>query len=149
DHEFSGEAGVPACSAGDDADFVELAELLFGEAEIAEINFAGVARNAAEKCVANGARLLEDFLLHAMVVAALFRHDGIPGDMVRFALDGLAGMIHHADAGLGEDSDVAIGKEENVACVLEQSGDIARDKEFVFAKTNHGGWTHAGSDDLV
>ncbi len=110
---------MPACAAGDDADAVERAELRVGEAEFAEIRFAGVARNAAEQSVADGARLFEDFLLHVMLVAALFRHDRIPRDVVRLAVDGLSIVVHHVDAGLGEDRDVAVIHEKNVACVLE------------------------------
>src|SRR5262249_40405131 len=149
DHEFAGEACVPACSASNDADFVESAELLFREAQVAEIDFAGVARDAAEKGVANGARLFEDFLLHEMLVAALFRHDGIPGDVMRLTFDGSAVVVHDADAGLREDGDIAVGEEKDVARVLKESGNVARDEEFIFTEANNSGRAHAGSDDLV
>ena len=42
---------------------------------------AGLLAHAAQRGVADGARLLEDFLEHEMLVAALFRHDGVPQDV--------------------------------------------------------------------
>jgi len=90
DHEFAGEGGVPACSTGDNAHLLELAELLLGDLHFVEEDFSGVLRDAAEQSVADGARLLEDLLLHEMLVAALLGHDGIPGDVVGLAVNGAA-----------------------------------------------------------
>ncbi len=44
-------------------------------------------RNSAKQGVANGARLLENLLLHEMLEAALLGHDRVPGDMLGSALD--------------------------------------------------------------
>src|SRR5215471_2044337 len=49
DHEFPGKAGVPACAAGDDTNFFEGAKLLVGESEIAKVDLARVAGDAAQK----------------------------------------------------------------------------------------------------
>ena len=103
---------------------------MFGDAHLVQENFAGILRNAAEQSVAHGARLLENLLLHEMLVAALFRHDGIPGDVVGGALDGSAVVVHHAHALAGEHGDVAIGEKKNFAGVLEQGGNVAGDEIF-------------------
>ncbi len=89
---------MPTRSAGDDADLLELAELLFGDLHFVQEDSSRVLRDAAQKSVAHGARLLENLLLHEVLVAALFGHDGIPGDMVRGAIDWAAVVIHHAHA---------------------------------------------------
>ena len=44
-----------------------------------------------------GARLLEDFLLHEMLEAALFGHDRVPGDVLGLAIDGVTLKIHDAN----------------------------------------------------
>ena len=149
DHELSGEAGVPAGAAGDDAHLLEFAELLFGDVHFVEEDFSGVLRDAAEESVADGARLLENLLLHEMLVAALFGHDGVPGDVMRGAIDGAAIVIHHAHAILREDGDIAVGEEEHLAGVFEERGNIAGDKIFAVAKADHGRRTNARGDDFV
>ena len=78
-------AGVPTGAAGHDLHFSKVAEFVLGDVHLVEENLAGFLRNAAEKGVAHGARLLEDFLLHEMLEAALFRHDRVPGDVLRLA----------------------------------------------------------------
>jgi len=45
-----------------------------------EEDVARILRDPAQRGVANGTRLLIDFLEHEMLEAALFRHDRIPGD---------------------------------------------------------------------
>ena len=61
-------------------------------------NAAGFLAHAAQRGVAHGARLLKDFLEHEVLVAAFFRHDGIPQDMGNLAVDGAAVEIAQADA---------------------------------------------------
>ena len=73
-------------------------ELLLRDLHVVQKDFAGVLRNAAQQRVAHGARLLENFLLHEVLVAALFRHDRIPRHVLRGPLDGTPFVIHHLDA---------------------------------------------------
>ena len=70
--------------------FLQRFELGFGDLHLVEEDMAGILRDAAERGVADGARLLVDFLEHEMLEAALFRHDRIPGDVLRFALQRVA-----------------------------------------------------------
>src|SRR4029077_6167614 len=81
DHEFSGQAGVPARSAGHDSNLLEVSELLLRNFHVVQENLSGVLGDAAEQRVTHRARLLEYFFLHEMLVAALFGHDGIPADV--------------------------------------------------------------------
>ena len=99
DHEFAGQSGVPAGSAGDDFTPVEIRGTACSEMCISSRKTFPVSwRNAAEQSVAHGARLLENFLLHEMLVAALFGHDRVPGDVLGGAIDGAAFVIHDANA---------------------------------------------------
>ena len=124
---------MPACSAGHNTDVLEVAELLLGDLHVVEKDLAGVLRDAAEQGVSDRAGLLEDFLLHEMLVATFFRHDGIPGDVVGGAADRAAVVVHDVDALWREDGDVAVGEEKDFARVLKKRGDVARDKIFAFA----------------
>ena len=54
---------------------------------LVEEDVAGILGDAAERGVADGARLLVDFLEHEVLVAALFRHDRVPGDVLDLAFD--------------------------------------------------------------
>src|SRR5207237_5979708 len=82
DHEFCGQPGVPTRAAGDDSNLLKFAELLFGNCGLIQEDFSGVLRDAAEEGIADGARLLKNFLLHEVFVAALFLHDGIPSHVM-------------------------------------------------------------------
>ena len=87
DHELAGEAGVPTGAAGDDLDVAEIAEFLLGDVHLVEKDLAGLEGDAAEHGVAHGAGLLENLLVHEMLEAALFGHDGVPGDVLDLGLD--------------------------------------------------------------
>ena len=57
----------------------KFAKLLLAQMSISSRNTLPVScANAPQHGVAHGARLLENFLEHEMLVAALFRHDGVP-----------------------------------------------------------------------
>ena len=69
--------------------FLAALEFGFGDLHFVEEDVSGFLRNAAQRCVAHGARLLINFFEHEMLEAALFRHDRVPGDMLHLAHDGL------------------------------------------------------------
>src|SRR6202158_4207482 len=140
---------MPAGAARDDANIFEFAELLLGESHFAKIDFSAVLRNASDKSVAHGARLLKNLLLHVVLVAAFFRHDGIPGDVMRLTFHRLAVMVHNTDTVFAEHGDIAIGQEKHVSCVFQQRGNIAGDKIFAFAETDDGGRAEARGNNFI
>ena len=81
---------MPTGAAGGDVDFFCGAEFGFADLHLVEENVAGIVRDSSQRGVADGARLLIDFLEHEVLEAALFRHDRVPGDVLHLALDGLA-----------------------------------------------------------
>ena len=87
--------------------------------------------------VAYGARLLENLLLHEMLEAALFRQDRVPSDVLERTFDHPALEIHQPDAARGEHGNVAVGEEENVAGVMQERRDVARDEVFALAQADH------------
>ncbi len=78
DHELAGLPGMPTGSAGDDVDLCRGAELGLADLHLVEKNVAGLLRDAPQRGVANGARLLVNFLEHEMLEAALLRQDRDP-----------------------------------------------------------------------
>ncbi len=98
DHVFAREGRMPTGSAGGDVDARRGGKLVVADFHFAEEDFAGVERDAAQGGVANGARLLPDFLEHEVLVAALFRLDRVPLDAGKGALDGVAFEVGQLDA---------------------------------------------------
>src|SRR6266852_1608546 len=142
-------ARVSACSTGYDAHLLEFAELLLGNLHLVQEDLSGVLRDPAEEGVAHGARLLENLFLHEVLVAALFGHDGVPGNVLRRSLDWPSVVVHHGDALLREHGDVAVGKEKDFSRVLQERGNIAGYEKFAIAESDHRGRSHARRHDLV
>src|SRR5690348_4023095 len=140
---------MPACPAGYDFDALEFAKLVFGDVHLIEENFPCVQRNAAQHGVAYRARLLKDFLLHEMLEAALFGHDGVPGDVLNRTLDGVPIEVEQADAIGREDGDVAVGEENDVARVMKDGWNIAGDEELLLPKADDGRRSETGSYDFL
>ncbi len=149
DHEFAGEAGVPGGAAGGDGDVGGGAEVGVGEGHVAEVDAAGVEGDAAEGGVADGARLLVDFLEHEVLVAGFFGLDGVPGDALRREGAGVAVEVGEGDAGGGEGGDFVVGEEVDGAGVVEDAGDVGGEEEFAVAEAEDDGRAHAGGDHLV
>ena len=112
DHEFTGQPGMPTGAAGGDIDFLQRLEFGFADLHFVEKDFSGVLRDAAQRGIADGARLLINLLEHEMLEAALLRHDRIPGDVLRFALHRLAVEIRDLHAVLRDDGEIAIGQKK-------------------------------------
>ncbi len=119
DHVLAGESSMPTGAAGGDIDFLQRFELGLGDLHFVEENGAGILRDAAERGVADGAGLLIDFLEHEVLEAALFRHDGVPGNTLGFALQRMAVEIGDAHSILREYGNIAIREKEKIARVIE------------------------------
>ena len=149
DHELSGESGVPGGAAGGDGDLGGVADLVVGEVEIVEVDVPGVEGDAAEGGVADGAGLLVDLLEHEVLVAGFFGLDGVPGDALDLEGQGPAFEVREGDSGEGEDGELAVGEEVDVAGVVEDAGDVGGEEELALADADDGGRAHAGGDELV
>jgi len=117
--EFARQSGVPACPASDDLDFAEGLELLGRDVHLVEEDAACFLADASESGVANGARLLKNLLEHEVLVAALFRHDGVPEHVLHFAVHGTSVEIAELNTIGGEHGHIAIGVDD-VQATCEQ-----------------------------
>src|SRR5437899_11778397 len=102
---------MPASSASDNLHLAKFAELLLGDFHFVEKYFAAFERHSPEQSVADGARLFVNLFQHEMFETALFRLDGVPGDVLHDTLDRMAVVVHHANAFGGEDGEVAVAQE--------------------------------------
>src|ERR1700675_3572326 len=98
---------MPTGPTGHDLDGFELAEFLGADIHLFQEDAPGLLAHAAQNCVANGSRLLKDFLEHEMLVAALLRHDGIPENVRDRPLDSASVEIRQVHALGSEDRQVA------------------------------------------
>ena len=128
---------MPTGAAGGNVDAGGVGEFFVGNLHLAQENLARVERDAAQRGVGNGPRLLPDFLEHEVLVAALFRLDRIPLHARQLALHGLAVKIRQRHAFKRQDRHIAVGKKINVARVMQNSRHIAGDKRLALAHADH------------
>ena len=127
-----------------------VAELLLGDLELVEEDFAGVEGDAAEGGVADGAGLLVDFLEHEVLVTGFFGLDGVPGDALRGEGLGVVVEVGEDDAGGGEGGDFEVVEEVNGAGVVEECrGTSEARKNSAVTEAQDDGRAHAGGDHLV
>src|SRR5580700_11729420 len=134
---------MPAGAAGDELDVMKIPEFFFGDVHLIQKDFSGFLRDSPEQGVAHSSRLLKNFLLHEMFEAALFSHDRVPGYVLNGAMNRMALEIHQADTLRGEHGYFAIAKEEDISGVLQDCGNVAGDKKFIFTKAYDDGRTEA------
>ncbi len=149
DHVFAGQSGVPTGAAGGDVQLAQIAELFIGDVHLLQKHFAGIEGDAAHRGVAHRPRLLIDFLEHEVLEAALFRHDGVPGNVLHLALHRLSIKVGKGHALGSEHREVAIAEEEQVAGVIENRGHVAGHKILVLAQPDHRRRAIARRNDLV
>src|SRR5712692_5259378 len=140
---------MPTGATGRDIDFLQRFELGFADLHLVEEDGAGILRDAAKRCVADGAWLLINFLEHEVLEATLLRHDGIPGDVLRLPLHRLAVEIGNPHSLLSDHGKIAIGQKEKIAGVIEDGGHVGGYEVFVLAEADDGGRSVARRDDLV
>ena len=132
-----------------DFDVAEGAEFLLADFHLVQKHLAGFEREPAQGGVANGARLFVDFLDGEVLEAAFFGQDGIPGDVLNAARDGVAVKAAQLHAVGREHGQVAVRQKEKIAGVIEDGGNVAGHKIFVLAQADHHRRSLAHGDDLV
>src|SRR6185369_11148927 len=91
DHVLAGESCMPRRTTRRDLDRSEPFEVGLGDVvHLVEKYLTAVERDSSLHRVANGARLLVNFLEHEMLEAALLRHDRIPRDPLNRRLHRIA-----------------------------------------------------------
>ncbi len=140
---------MPAGAAGGDIDFLYILEFGLADLHLVEEDLSRIERHASHGSLTHRARLLVDLFQHEMLEAALFRHDGVPGDVLHLALDWLAGKIAQLNASSCDHRKVTICEKEDVARVIKDGRNIGGDEVFVFAKPNDCGRSIARRHDLV
>src|SRR5581483_6478777 len=99
---------MPARAARGDIDAAEVAEVVLRYAHVIEENVAGIERHAPQRGIADGTRLLVNFLEHEMLEAALFRHDRVPHHPLRFTLHRIAVEVRDFHPRWSDHREVAI-----------------------------------------
>ena len=140
---------MPTGAAGGNVNLGQVAELGLADLHLVEEDLAGIERNPPQGGVADGARLLVDFLEHEMLEAALLRHDGVPGDVLHLARDGLAVEVGELHARGRDHGQVAVGQEEQVARVIEDRRHVGGDEVLVLAQADDRRRAIARGHDLV
>ncbi len=133
---FGDESGVVGRAAGDDEHLVHVTEVLGGQAFLVEDDL-GVVGEASTQGVGEGGRLLADLLEHEVGVAALLRGAGVPVDVVRTALDRVAGEVgdsHAIAAGL---DDLVLADLHGAAGVRDEGRDVTGQEGLVGADADH------------
>src|SRR5438552_7000468 len=95
-----------------------------------EMNGVGVERKASKYRVLDRYRLLINFLEHEMLVAALFRHDRVPRDVLKLRLPSVSGRIQQAYAVTCDDSHLVIVEKQDGARIGKHCRHIRRDESF-------------------
>ena len=140
---------MPGCTAGSDLDRRNASQVLLRDVHLVEVDLAGVERDPPLRSVAHGTRLLIDLFEHKVLKSALLSHDRVPCDPLLLGLDNVAVKICNADRVLGQDRDLAITEKENVTRMVENGGNVRRDKKLAVAKADHNRRPLANRNDHV
>ena len=92
---------------------------------------------ASGKGVDPGLRLLADLLAEIVGIAALGGCDGVPFDMARGALHGIASKGRQPDAGSGDVGNFTILHHEGETGVLKNRGDVGGDEVLAMTETKN------------
>ena len=120
-----------------------------GDVHFVQENAACFLSDTPESRIADGARLLKDFLEHEMLVAAFFGHDRVPEDVLNLAVDGVTVEVGQLNAVRSKDRHIAIGEEKHVARVAQDGGHVGRDEVLAFAEADYDRGTFAGGNNLI
>ena len=121
---------MPAGTAGEDANVLEALPRLIVKRDVFKMNPVILERKTSQDRVLDGDRLLIDFFEHEMFVAAFFRHDRIPRDVLELRLANLTGSIEQTDAVALNNGDFMIVEEQDRSSVGKHRRNIRRNKSF-------------------
>ncbi len=136
DHEPAGEARVPRRAARDDDDALERPHVVLRQLEAVEDDVALLEGGPAADRVGDRPGLLEDLLVHEVLVAILLRGHRAPLDLPRLAGDRLAVSPVDRDPARREHRELALLEVDHVARVLEDRGHVRREEALALAEAD-------------
>lgn len=141
-------ARVEGGAAGDDDDLVDLAQHGGGDAHLVEGQQAARV-DPAQQRVGDGLGLLGDLLEHEVVVAALLGGGGVPVDVVRPDVGGLALEVRDGDPLAAQFDDLVLAEFDGVAGVRDEGRDIGGEEVLAVADAHDERGVAAGADHDV
>src|SRR5437879_577221 len=117
--------------------------------DVFEMDSVRIQRKSSEDRVLDRYGLLINFLQHEMLIAALFRHDRIPRDVLELRLPSLAGCVQQTNAVAGNDRYLMVIEKQNRARVGKHGWNIRRDESFTFHGADDERITFAHSDNFL
>ena len=110
---------MPTGSASENVDLLSRPKLGVSDLHLVQKDVPCILRNTAQSGVPDRARLLVNFLEHEVLEAALFRHDGVPGDVLHLALDRASLEIAELDSAGSDGGQISVSQKENIARVIQ------------------------------
>src|SRR5207247_9159393 len=147
DQVLADQGGVPGGAAGDEAEAVEAGGVAILEAELWDADVGRLEVQAFAHGVAEGLGLLEDFFEHEVGVAGLFGGLAVPGDGGRAAAKGRPVERAQGDAVGGQDGELALVEDEDLAGLAEQGGDVGGDEHLAAPVADDEGGAAAAEGD--
>ena len=130
DHILTSKAGVPTRAATEKANALEALPVLFRKPHVVEAHFVRLQRKPSHQRLADGFRLLVDFLQHKVLVAPLLGLHGVPGNTFEMGLTLRSGKVHQADPVGFDDSQFTIIQEQQVTGVRKQGRNVGSNEAF-------------------
>ena len=140
------QAGVPTGAAAGDDDAVERAKLLRRVVEAAELRRGGVAIEPASHDVFDRLGLLEDFLEHEVLEAALGDVAGLKIEHVNAVVDVALVAMNDPQAVGGDDGQLVIGQIDDLVGETGQGRGVAGDEMFAGADADDQRASEPGGD---
>src|SRR5437660_5449808 len=132
-----------------DNDANDALKVVAREVQPAQLREAFFHDQPATHRVLNRLRLLEDFLEHEVLEAALFDLIEIPVDAAHALADTACVEIQHLVSVAGEHAHLAVVEVHDLSRVLEDRGDVAGDVELALPESEQQRASLARADDLV
>ena len=133
DHVLAEQRRVVGGAAGHERHALQSSSSLFAELDAVEVDVELRFVDPRPDRVGDRAGLLEDLLLHEVVVAALLRRDRIPLDDLELAVDRPPIDVDDLDALLAEHGEVAVVQRDDLARVGQDRGNVARQERLLLA----------------
>ena len=148
-HELASLGRMPTGAASRDVDLLRGLEFGFRDFHLVEEDVTCLLRDPSQRRVAHRTRLLINLFEHEMLEPAFFRHDRVPGDVLDLTNYGLSVEVGETNPLGCDHGEVAIGKEKQVARVIQDRGHVGGYKIFIFAKSDDRGRAVAGCHNLI